>query len=204
MSENGGLAMYMMYQALRLHFISDSYDYFKYNGKTNTSKESFLTHKNKYSFYKLSRNYSLEEARDFFVANFLRDDIKWVGELLTDDAETNYREWQKVIQSLAYRFENDVQRLLDLYSPEELLRVKSGEHPTLLKELMQKHVALETVVIMNDIMNFLPMWEKKIEDDIIWPTWQRRIKKYTPFLNYDTMKFRNKLKELYRHTSPEH
>jgi hypothetical protein len=87
MSENSGLAVYMMYNALRLHFTTDSYDYFKYNGKTNTTKESFLTHKNKYAFYRLSRKHTLEDARDFFVANFLVNDSKWVGELLTEEAD---------------------------------------------------------------------------------------------------------------------
>jgi hypothetical protein len=35
------------------------------------------------------------------------------------------------------------------------------------------------------------MWEKKIDDDIIWPTWKRKIKKYTPFVVYDKIKFRD-------------
>ena len=113
MSENGGYAVYMMYQSLRLHFISDSYDYFKYNGKTNTTKESFLTHKNKYSFYKLSRKYSLEDCRDFLVSNFVRQDFHWVGELLTPEAEDNYTNWLKTKQSLTYTFENDITYLFD-------------------------------------------------------------------------------------------
>jgi len=197
MSENGGLAVYMMYQSLRLHFISNSYDYFKYNGKTNTSKESFLTNKNKYSFYKLSRKYSLEECRSFFVANFLVNDSKWVGELLTEEAEEIYRTWQKRNQSLFYLFENQVSYLLDNYNPEELIKPRQGMFPILLSELASSKICIETMVILNDIMNFLPMWKKKIDDDIIWPTWQKKIEKYTPFLVYDKMKYKAKLKELY-------
>jgi hypothetical protein len=197
MSENGGLAVYMMYQSLRLHFISNSYDYFKYNGKTNTSKESFLTNKNKYSFYKLSRKYSLDECRSFFVANFLVNDSKWVGELLTEEAEEIHTEWKKRNQSLFYRFESDTQYLLDNCETSVIIKTVNGSFPVLLMEIMRKKVALETLVIMNNLMNFLPMWEKKIDDDIVWPVWQRRIKKYTPFVVYDKMKYKNKLKELY-------
>lgn len=189
MSDNGGLAVYMMYHALRLHFISDSYDYFKYNGKTNTSKDSFLTNKNKYSFYKLSRNYSLHECKDFLVANFLVGDIKWVGELLTEESVDNYRRWQKRNQSLSYQFENDLSIIFDKHEPAELLKVKPGEFPKLLQYAMDGTISVETLAIMNDLMNFFPMWEKKIDDDIIWPTWQRKIKKYTPFVVYDKMKF---------------
>jgi hypothetical protein len=67
-------------------------------------------------------------------------------------------------------------------------------------QIMRNKVALETLVIMNNLMNFLPMWEKKIDDDIVWPMWQRKIKKYTPFVVYDKMKYKNKLKELYENT----
>ena len=200
MSENSGLAVYMMYNALRLHFTTDSYDYFKYNGKTNTTKESFLTHKNKYAFYRLSRKHTLEDARDFFVANFLESDTKWVGELLTEEAEEVYTDWKKRNQSLFYQFESDTQYLLDNYDAHDIIKPVDGSFPVLLMQIMRKKVTLETLVIMNNLMNFLPMWEKKIDDDIVWPMWQRKIKKYAPFVVYDKMKYKNKLKELYENT----
>ena len=200
MSENSGLAVYMMYNALRLHFTTDSYDYFKYNGKTNTTKESFLTHKNKYAFYRLSRKHTLEDARDFFVANFLESDTKWVGELLTEEAEEVYTDWKKRNQSLFYQFESDTQYLLDNYDAHDIIKPVDGSFPVLLMQIMRKKVTLETLVIMNNLMNFLPMWEKKIDDDIVWPMWQRKIKKYTPFVVYDKMKYKNKLKELYENS----
>ncbi len=190
----------MMYNALRLHFTTDSYDYFKYNGKTNTTKESFLTHKNKYAFYRLSRKHTLEDARDFFVANFLESDTKWVGELLTEEAEEVYTDWKKRNQSLFYQFESDTQYLLDNYDAHDIIKPVDGSFPVLLMQIMRKKVALETLVIMNNLMNFLPMWEKKIDDDIVWPMWQRKIKKYAPFVVYDKMKYKNKLKELYENT----
>ena len=65
MTENTGFAAFAMWNALKLHFTSDSYDYFKYNGKTNVSKQSFTTRKDKYQFYKLSRKYSLEDFINF-------------------------------------------------------------------------------------------------------------------------------------------
>ena len=200
MSENSGLAVYMMYNALRLHFTTDSYDYFKYNGKTNTTKESFLTHKNKYAFYRLSRKHTLEDARDFFVANFLVNDSKWVGELLTEEAEEIYMAWKKRNQSLFYQFESDTQYLLDNFDAHDIIKPVDGSFPVLLMQIMRKKVTLETLVIMNNLMNFLPMWEKKIDDDIVWPMWQRKIKKYAPFVVYDKMKYKNKLKELYENS----
>ena len=108
-----GYETFELYQALKLHFTSDSYDYFKYNGKSNVSVTSFENRKDKYHFYKLSRKYpNKEEMINFIVANFVEDDKSWVGNLLSEDAAQNYRKRQKVIQSLSYTFENDCNSLI--------------------------------------------------------------------------------------------
>jgi hypothetical protein len=39
------------------------------------------------------------------------------------------------------------------------------------------------------------MWSKKIDDTIIWPEFERKCLKYTPFLEYDKAKFKAILKE---------
>ena len=193
MTENTGLAVYMMYHALRLHFTSDSYDYIKYNGKTNVSVNSFMSNKNKYSFYKLSRKYTIDQCKDFFVSNFLISDTHWVGELLTPEAEEHYKKWQKRNQSLTYQFQQDIIHLTD--SSGNFLHVDNGTYPYLLQEVMRGDVMIETLTIMNDIMGFMPMWNRKIADDVIWPGWKRRIEKYSPFVHYDKVKFKNILKE---------
>ena len=55
---------------------------------------------------------------------------------------------------------------------------------------------IETVIIMDDLMNFLPMWQRKIQDDIIWPKWELKLTKYKPFLHYDKNKLKSILKEM--------
>ena len=195
MTENTGYAAFAMYNSLKLHFTSSNYDYFKYHGKTNVSAVTFLKRKDKYTFYKLSRKYSLEELRNFYVANFLEGD-KWVGEMNNADGEEVYRKWQKTQQSLTYTFENDIMYLLaNGGSPDEMLVVKPNEYPILMKMVQLKQVSLETIVILNDILNFFPMWDKKIDDDIVWPDFRMKCLKYTPFLHYDKNKFKEILKE---------
>jgi hypothetical protein len=195
MTENSGYAAFAMYNSLKLHFTSTSYDYFKYHGKTNVSSVTFLKRKDKYTFYRLSRKYSLEELRDFYVANFLDGD-KWVGEMANADGEEVYRKWQKTQQSLTYTFENDIMYLLaNGGSPDEMLEVKSNSYPALMNMVQLKQVSLETLVVLNDILNFIPMWDKKIDDDIVWPNFKMKCIKYTPFINYDKVKFKNILKE---------
>jgi hypothetical protein len=196
MNEGTGFAAFALYNALKLHFTSSSYDFFKYHGKTNVSKDTFMRRKDKYSFYKLSRKYSLDELRNFFVANFVYGDSTWVGEMTGPNGEDVYKKWQKISQSLTYNFESDIVRILEqANTPDELMKVRSGAYPTLLVGAMQNSISIETLVILNDMMNFFSMWDKKISDDIIWPSWKLKCEKYAPFITYDKVKFKNILKE---------
>jgi hypothetical protein len=159
------------------------------------SSVTFLKNKSKYQFYKLARKYNLDELRDFYIANFLEGD-KWVGEIANADGEEVYKKWQKTQQSLTYTFENDIMYLLSNGgSPDEMLEVKPNSYPVLMHLVQLKQVSLETLCILNDIMKFFPMWDKKIDDDIVWPDFKMKCEKYTPFLNYDKVKFKAILKE---------
>ena len=196
MTENTGFAAFAMFNAMKLHFTSNSYDYFKYNGKTNVSKQTFSTRKDKYSFYRLSRKYNLTDLKEYYVANFLTGDVQWIGDILGPDAEENYKKWQKRIQSLTYTFESDIIKVMDqVDNPNELLVVKQNQFPKLMMFATQGDITLETLIILDDLMNFFPMWEKQIYDDIVWPNFKIKCVKYKPFLHYDKEKFKQILKE---------
>ena len=195
--ENTGFAACSLYNAIKLHFTTDSYDYFKYNGKTNVSKDQFSKRKDKFQFYKLAKKYSYDELKDFLVANFLVTNVKWAGNLLENDAHENYLKWQKRNQALTYNFKQDIMHLRDLVEePRELLYVNNGEYPVLLRELMHDDVKIETVCIMENLLQFIPMWSEKISDSIIWPNYRLQILKYTPFLKYDKDDFKKTLKDI--------
>ena len=103
-----GYETFGLYQAIKLHFSQESYDFFKYNGKSNVSLNSFDNRKDKYHFHKLSRRYSdKDDMIEFIVSNFVENEKTWVGSLLQDEAEMNYRKHQKIVQSLSYMVESD-------------------------------------------------------------------------------------------------
>jgi hypothetical protein len=195
MNEAGGFEAYEMYHGLKLHFTSN-YDYVKYNGKTNVNKNQFMLRKDKFQFYKLSRKYKRDELFGFYVANMLVNPKIWVGELLTEDADSEYKVWQKTQQSISYVFEQDLHSLFDsVNNPEELLKVVDGQYPLLYTLYTQGKSTKETLIILNDILNFMPMWVKKVDDDIIFPEFIKSCEKYKPFLNYDKVKLKNLLKD---------
>ena len=200
MTENTGFEAYKLYTSLKLHFTSDSYDAIKYSYKTNVSKQSFTVRKDKYQFYKLSRKYELEELKNFYISNFIQGNGDWVGDLI-QNGDDNYTKWKKTQESLTYTFENDTTYLFDsvdgaeFWSMDDYFKCIDGGWPMLITKLMQNKISLETVCILVDILGCMPRWEKEITDDLIWPTQQRMIKKYTPFIQYDKKKYTQFLKE---------
>lgn len=193
-----GYEAFGLYESLKLHFSKDSYDFFKYNGKSNISVTSFENRKDKYHFYKLSRKFSnREDLINFLVANFVERDITWVGDLLLEDAEVNYQRRQKVIQSLSYEFTGDLAKLFDgIDDPMEVIKVDDGDYPILLTYTLQKVTKIETLCLLNSILGFLPMWDKKIADTIRWPNFRRKIVKYAAFLPKDIVKYKLILKKV--------
>jgi len=192
-TDNSGYESFCLYHGLKLHFSSDSYDFIKYHGKTNVSKDSFMKRKDKYTFHKLSRKYSLIDLKNYILGNIIYGKATWVGDMTED----SYMKWQRINQSLTYVWKNDIIYLMDqVSSPMELISVKNGEYPKLLVETMQENIAFETFVILDDILGFFDMWSKKITDDVVWPNIRIKALKYKSFLNYDKSTFKTYLKEL--------
>ena len=193
-----GYEAFGVYQALKLHFTTDSYDYFKYGGKSKISVDSFENRKDKYHFYKLSRRLTnKDELILFIVANMLNNDKLWVGDLLTEESETIYRQRQKVIQSLSYTFENDCRRIFEgVGDPNAILQSEAGDYPILLTKALRKEIELESLIILNRILGFLPMWNRKISDTVRWPDFYRKLNKYATFLSFDVVKYKLILKKV--------
>ena len=192
-----GYDAFGIYQALKLHFTQDSYDFFKYNGKTHLSVNAFENRKDKYHFYKLSRKYTdKQELIDFIVANLLVSDRLWVGDLLSEDADVRYKTRQKVLQSLSYVFENDCRTLFEGQNPNDILKVDDGDYPVLLRKAIRHEIAIETICLINKILNFVPKWDKQITDTIRWPDYRKKLIKYAAFLPQDTVKYKLILKKV--------
>jgi len=193
-----GYEAFGIYQALKLHFTQESYDYFKYNGKTNISQSSFENRKDKWHFTKLSKKFiNKDDLIMFLVSNFLNDSNAWIGTLLQEEADDVYRKRLKIIQSLSYTFENDCKNLFDdIENGNSLLIVQNGDHPILLKKTLQKVIEIETFCILAKILGFLPMWKKKINDTIIWPDFHLKTVKYTCFLPQDVVKYKLIMKKI--------
>jgi hypothetical protein len=178
---------YELYVAIKTHFQSDTYDFHKFNGKSKATPESYNKRNDRYFFHRLARKYPVrEELVQFFVANFMTNDGLWIGDACDTKADEIYRRWKGQTERATYQFEMDINQLID-YCKERNLRfgqlfaVKKGQHPRLLRLFAQNEISITSFVILNRIYDFFPEWDKRISDDIIYPSIRKKILKYSGF-----------------------
>ena len=177
---------YSMYNALKLHFEQDSYDAVKYNFKSNVSSKSFFARKDKYFFAKLAKNYD-DKLLQYYIANF-KNGVSYVGDMLNEGGETNFKEHMKIRESIHREFEKDINSLVDMDKEFDSFFEAKQTHPLIIKLLMREEISLETVVILDSILGFMDREGKKITETIIWPDISRKIMKYKPFVDFNKIK----------------
>jgi hypothetical protein len=188
-----GYGAYLLFLALRTHFTNAKYDFFQMHGKLRATKESYIKRNDKSFFDKLARDYSCENLRDFYVANFL-EDKHYVTELLDDTAERNYREYQRRRQSLTYLFTSELEGLFDSGTTRPF-KFNDGEYPDIVNLYLRHVLSPETLVIINDFIPFEDKFNKYLSDDILWSKVSLKLRKYKPFVHYDKDKVKSILKE---------
>ena len=167
---------YIQFLALKLHFTSEHYDYFKYNGKHNASLASFEKRTDKRFFKRLAkRNINIVE---YCVANLI-DGKEWISEF----EDRVWTEWLSRNQSIEYNFINDAEKLLTNAQYFDIIfNSDKGNHPKLVKAYLGKKISLETLVIFEKLLRFRKTFDKEIKEQIIWPKVSQLIRKYEPFV----------------------
>ena len=194
MTSREGYDAYTLYLGIKLHFHSKDYDFVKYNGKVKSDINSFLKRKDKYHFGKLFKTHK-QELQDFYIANLSLKD-SWAGDLLDNECVKVYKEWKRRNQKLSYLFETEVSDLLRKKNINQVLEVKNGQHPILLKEFLGKKISLETMCILDEIIGFTKDWERLISENLVYPDVQNRINKYKSFISVDYKKYKEVLIDL--------
>lgn len=192
-----GYDFYKMYNAIKLHFQTEKYNFFTFDGNVKISVEAFERRKDKYIFHKMAKLYKEDEAVSFLVSNFLEGNADWSRKLVHDEAKNIFINWKKRTEAMRETFKSDLDRVLPEKNAKEfngLFEVDNGQFPKLFSHLLQKDVSVETIVILNNIFNFIKIWDKKIDDTIIYPKYSLKIRKYGSFLNVDVNKYKEVLK----------
>lgn len=180
---------YKTYQAIRLHFNSGSYDYFRYR-TIKASKDKFDTRNDKYFYHKLSKH---EDVELFLASVFLKEDSVWIGNLFDEKYSDIYRDTQRRLQSLEYNFKSEIESYDSL---DEALTIVNGDWPKIIYDYKRGAISPETMVILDSLTQCMGYWtheEQHLNDKVILPTLVNSLKNYKPFVNFDRERFKKVL-----------
>ena len=161
---------YELYNAMSLHFKPNtSYDFFKYDGKTRVTENSFLAAKGKYFYEKNARKLHNEPAAIAYLASNFAEGCKWVGDLKQEpyDKFISYRD------ALYYKFEQDVEKYTNGVSPYQQCMTGSTESWIYL-------------ILINVISNGVVFaeYDIKYKDNILWEDLKTKLETFSPFVVY--------------------
>ena len=183
--------VYLMYCAMKAHFSKNNYDFHKYGGKTKVSRDSFWKRNDKYFFVKLAKKHDDRDSiQDYLVSNFIRDRRGYIANF----NDENYKVWKDRKTDFYNIFFDELRPLVKDFEP--LFQTKNNNHPKLLKEFLGDRVSLETLIILDDLVDFSKRWDRELKEDIVWPDLKKLMKNYKGFLTIDKNRYRIKLLEL--------
>lgn len=180
------------YCALKSHFTSPKYDYFRYNGKLRVSKDNFEKRNDKYMFNKLAKH---DDVEGLIVSHCLINPGMWIGDIVQSDGDKIYNDWVRRKSSLAYTFKKELDGLDDDFNSN--FRSIDGQHPVVLCYLLRRKISVESFIVLNEIVNFYPYFDRKIDDKVIWPREKGKCIKYRLFLEIDVEKMKKIVTERY-------
>jgi len=197
-----GFAVYRKYLAYKLHFTTDKYDYTEHSGMIHTKLETFTKRNDRYMFHKLSVKYNQNEIDDFMIANFLKKNKAWSGSLLEKESHEIYLQYKRRTDSSSYYFKEDCSRIrttcdMDNIMPTDVITVRDGQHPILLRHCIGNKISTETLIIIDYHLNFIKYWQEKITDKIVWPNFNKKINKFKPFLKFNQTETKLILREVF-------
>lgn len=180
------------FSAVRLHFKADSYDYFKYHGKTKVNWATFEKFKGRRILHNLIKKHP-HDFIEFIATGFVYDnDISWIGDFAGETAERNWTTHQKYMQSITRSFTNEVEALFEDRTAKEVFISIEDDLPAIERSRINNLTSIETCCILDRIFNYIdrstcthPLWENT-----------ERIVKYNPFLGINLPKMSSIVKDV--------
>ena len=198
----GGFDVYKTYLAIKLHFASDTYDYYKYGGKVNAKLDTFTKRKDRYFFHKLSTKYGQDDILDFFVANFLSDSKRWIGNLLANDGRGVYLDYKKRKESFAYHFKQECGTIVSDFSSRGLsfddgFSVPMDSIQECYAYLFKGNVVTRPRSCLITFLTLLKIGIKKLPRKVVWPEISLKVTRVKPFINFNATECKLIMKEVF-------
>ena len=89
--------------------------------------------------------------------------------------------------------------LLNPHEPsfDDGLAVPNGQHPRMLRLLIQRKISYQTAVVLNHFLNFTKNWDKEITEKVVWPKISSTLTRLKPFIRFNETECKMIMKDVF-------
>ena len=125
-----------------------------------------------------------------------------MGNLIQNDGREIYLEFKKRKEAFGYHFRNDLVAIANDFSNRGLsfddgFLCGGGQHPRLLRLLIQKRASQQTIIVLDHFLSFSKNWDKEITEKIVWPKISSTLTKLRPFVKFNATECKLIMKEIF-------
>lgn len=177
--ELDGFDTYKFYNAIKLHFTTKNYDFFKYNGSVKVGVNNYnkLSDGQRYVFEKMGR---LAEPKMYIVGNLLADKKRY----FTNFTEESYLDYKRAINNGSYLLKEDLLKCEGSFN-----EVFIGNGSELIPEIMRLYfsdqISLFTACVTDKILD----WSAEIHLNMFNES-INRLSKAKPFYRVNEMEYK--------------
>lgn len=170
-----------MFCALRAHWTTDSYDYFKYQGKVRVNRKQFDKRNDKFHFTKLARL----PDNEFRTACAFMEGASWIGDVTGELGADALAKHKRYVESCSNSFRTDLNEIKKTCgSVSEGLYPKNNAVPRTVQLFQAGKIGLETLVILDDKLKVTKGWTVQYPFDPLIKKLIVTIRKYRGFFSY--------------------
>jgi hypothetical protein len=199
--------LYYVFCHIRMHFVSETFDYVKYNGKTTKAGDKFLQNyedslnlrENVRKTLEKTKISTRQDAVMYAIACVLANTTTASSYTAffhcSDEALEEFRSYKKFWSNPEYHFNADCKKLAERSEDIHYWLTAKGRTPRLLTAYMSRLVNPWSIVLLNEIYRFLPYWDKTLGKDGLNMMWINERSKLVKLPSFVKAHFNPKIRD---------
>lgn len=183
-----GFDIFKIYCAVKSHF-NGSFNIAKYGLRTSVTFKSFEKRSDKVFFERLASKLPKDECYQMFVSNFAANPNALSYELAGSNAYDFYLKHSGFLDVFSSNFTSEISGIFELLNKNgKTLKdlFNCNGQPVILQLVLRNNISIETFIVLNRLLKFVPVLDKHLDDDLIWHNFRSKVMAYDSILNVET------------------
>lgn len=182
-----GAGIFKLYCAVKNHMLG-KFNIDKYGFSIKVTNDSYNKRSDRVFFERISNKLTLNQSYEMMVSNFAANPNALTYEIAGVDAYEFYLQHSGYLESFSSHFKNEVLSIFVLLHKQDkkFKDLFSGEgHPVILQMALRSVISIETFIVLNRLIKFIPVVDLRYGDDILWHEYKTKAVQYESLLTID-------------------